>query len=123
VSTAVHPGGCFCCFISGIYRVYCSVTCCGDTESKISVFLLSGLAMGENTCSPMCTMEYNPVCAGDGVSEPVIFENPCGLKYHNCVNPDKSKSCNILCTKRTLSKEFHSHVWSPERISGVISYR
>jgi hypothetical protein len=54
-----------------------------------SVFLLIGLVMGQKTCSPICTMEYNPVCAGDGVSQPVTFSNPCGLNYYNCVNPDK----------------------------------
>jgi hypothetical protein len=57
-----------------------------------SVFLLVGLAMGEKTCSPLCTMEYRPVCAGDGFSEPVVFGNPCGFNYYNCVNPDKRKS-------------------------------
>jgi hypothetical protein len=36
-------------------------------------------------------MEYKPVCAGDGISKPVTFGNPCELNYYNCVNPNKSE--------------------------------
>ena len=62
-------------------------------------FLLNGLAVVENSCSSFCTMEYNPVCAGDGVSKPVIFANLCGFEYYNCANPDKRKfhkTCGFL---------------------------
>ena len=67
--------------------------------SVVPLFLLDGLAEAENKCSPVCSMEYKPVCAGDGVSEPVIFGNPCGFEYYNCANPDKRKfhkNCEFL---------------------------
>ena len=69
------------------------------TFSVVPLFLLDGLAVAENICSPICSMEYDPVCAGDGVSKPVVFGNPCGFKYYNCVNPDKRKfhkNCEFL---------------------------
>ena len=69
------------------------------TLPVVLLFLLDGLAVAENICSPICTMEYNPVCAGDGVSKPVIFGNPCEFNYHNCANPDKRKfhkNCELL---------------------------
>ncbi|XP_023712742.1 turripeptide OL11-like [Cryptotermes secundus] len=65
------------------------------------VFLLMGFVVGHQRCSPVCTLEYLPVCAGDGVSQPVTFPNRCGLNYYNCVNPDKqlrqlkSSECNL----------------------------
>jgi hypothetical protein len=62
-----------------------------ETLSVFLVFLLDDMVLAENTCSPICSMEYNPVCAGDGVSEPKIFGNPCQFEYHNCANPDKRK--------------------------------
>jgi hypothetical protein len=62
-----------------------------ETLSVFLVFLLDDMVLAENICSPVCSMEYNPVCAGDGVSEPVTFGNPCGFEYHNCANPDKRK--------------------------------
>nr|AGM32078.1 salivary glands proteinase inhibitor [Coptotermes formosanus] len=46
-------------------------------------------------------MEYNPLCAGDGVSKPRVFGNRCGFEYYNCANPDKqlrqlkSSECNL----------------------------
>jgi hypothetical protein len=57
----------------------------------VPLFLLDGLAVAENVCSAICILEYDPVCAGDGVSEPVIFGNSCRFEYYNCANPDKRK--------------------------------
>ena len=61
------------------------------TLSVVLLFLLDGLAVAENICSTVCTMQYNTVCAGDGVPKPVIFGNPCEFKCHNCANQDKRK--------------------------------
>jgi hypothetical protein len=69
------------------------------TFSVVPLFLLDGLVVAENVCSPICSMEYNPVCAGDGVSKPVVFGNPCEFENYNCVNPDKRKfhkHCDFL---------------------------
>jgi hypothetical protein len=62
--------------------------------SVVPVFLLVGLAVADKICSPICTMEYNPLCAGDGVSKPRVFGNRCGFEYYNCANPDKRKLHN-----------------------------
>jgi hypothetical protein len=61
------------------------------TLSVFLVFLLDTMVLAENTCSTFCTSDYRPVCAGDGVSDPIVFGNPCSFEYHNCANPDKRK--------------------------------
>jgi hypothetical protein len=61
------------------------------TFSVVTLFLLDGLAVAENICPQFCSMEYKPICAGDGVAKPVVFANSCGFEYYNCANPDKRK--------------------------------
>ncbi|PSN33322.1 hypothetical protein C0J52_24698 [Blattella germanica] len=59
---------------------------------------LVALVMGE-TCSPFCTLEYSPICAGNDQTKPMTFANKCLFNHYNCEHPNsplkmlKSESC------------------------------
>ncbi|KAJ9587113.1 hypothetical protein L9F63_028314, partial [Diploptera punctata] len=35
-------------------------------------------------CSPICTLEYNPICGVNAKLETETFGNPCEFDYYNC---------------------------------------
>ncbi|PSN33320.1 Vasotab, partial [Blattella germanica] len=53
------------------------------------VLAFIGLATAEKECSPICTLEYVPVCGGGEGGETKTFSNKCEFNYYNCVNSEK----------------------------------
>nr|UMA83002.1 venom-related protein Kazal protease inhibitor [Conus ebraeus] len=62
--------------------------CAGDIEickMRAQGYTVTSGTNGTCTCSPICTMEYDPVCAMDlDTKTTTKFGNPCGLNLAVC---------------------------------------